>query len=64
VGGADKKYVQVIRHCFHLDKGIAVVSADFLYCLLYRIFNFAFNYLMTVFWAKNDVVVDIVDAVA
>ena len=56
--------MQVIRHCFHLNEGIAVVSTDFLDCLLYSILNLAFDYLVAVLRTKNDVVVDIVDAVA
>ena len=53
----------MIQHGFHLDEGVAIGSADFLDCLLNGIFNLIFDYLMTILRAKNDVIVDIVDAV-
>jgi hypothetical protein len=46
-----------------LDEGIAVGSANFPDYLFNSILNTAFDYLVTVLRAKNDVVVDIVDAV-
>ena len=55
--------MQVIRHGFHLDEGVAIGSADFLDCLLNSILNLTFDYFVTILRAKNDMVVDIVDAV-
>jgi len=55
--------VQVIRHCFHLDEGISVIFANLLYNLFDGFFDFTPDYLMTVLWAKHNMIVDIVDAV-
>lgn len=53
----------MIRHCFHLNEGIAVGSANFSDYLFDSILNFAIDHLATVLRAKNDVIVDIIDAV-
>jgi hypothetical protein len=48
---------------FHLDECVSVSVADFLNCQFYGVFHSAGNYLMPVFWAKHDMVIDVVDAV-
>ncbi|WP_084062055.1 HAMP domain-containing protein [Desulfofundulus thermosubterraneus] len=57
------KNVQVIRHGFHLDECVSVSVADFLDCRFYDVFYLAGNYLVPVFWAKHDMVIDVVDTV-
>lgn len=53
----------MIRHSFHLDECVSASVADFLDCQFHDVFYPAGNYLMPVFWAKHDMVIDIVDAV-
>ncbi len=54
--------MQVVRHSFQLDEGIAVSIAYFQNCVFNHSFNLALDYLMAILWAKHDVVIDIVDA--
>lgn len=54
--------MQMIRHGFQLDEIIAISIAYFQNGAFNHGFNLTLDYLAAVFWAKHDVVIDIVDA--